>query len=697
MIENHPYKIMVVEDEAVIALRLKQVLTSMGYDVAGIAYSGEEALKKAKSLNPELILMDIMIPDKLDGIAAAKIINAEFDIPVIFLTAFSEDKIIERAKQAGPYGYILKPFQDHEVKAAIEVALYKKEMENILKESEEKHRRLFESLVDVFYQADNSGKITMVSPSITRAAGYKPEEVIGTYLKDYYVYPDERNKFLELISINGFVEKYEVQMKKKDGSVLWASVYASLSKDQEGKVVGIEGIVRDITKRIIAQEELRESKERFRNLTETTSDWIWEVDIDGRYTYVSPKIYDILGYKQEEIIGKTPFDLMPPDEVDRVSRIFNNIVATQQPVNCLENINLHKDGHPVVLETSGVPIFDSDGSFSGYRGVDRDITERKKNEETLRQSEERYRVLAENNKVGIWQTTLDGRTLYINPAMCQMLEVENPEEVYGKPYCSFFNVESRKIIKQEATKREKRLSSTYEVKLQGKNGTEREVMVTGAPIFLSEDKIHSSIATFTDITNLKKIEKELMKAHEELEHKVYERTVDLEKALEELKRDEEKLTEQKLALELLNKELLETNLAVSVLAKNIDRKKEELEKKVYKICTSKLMPILRRLQKDEYCKKREADIELIINYLDEIIRDTPIINNISVNLTEQEMRLAMLIRNGLTSQQIADSLCISLQTVKTHRRNIREKLNLKNKEINLASYLKSTFHSDPMN
>ncbi|MCJ7542198.1 MAG: response regulator, partial [Desulfobacterales bacterium] len=135
MTENHACKIMVVEDEVVIALGLQQRLTEMGYDVIGISYSGEEALGKARSLGPDLILMDIMIPGKLDGINVAEIVKSELGIPVVFLTAFSEDKIIERAKKAEPFGYILKPFQDRELKAAIEVALSKKEMEEALQKA----------------------------------------------------------------------------------------------------------------------------------------------------------------------------------------------------------------------------------------------------------------------------------------------------------------------------------------------------------------------------------------------------------------------------------------------------------------------------------------------------------------------------------------------------------------------------------
>jgi len=134
-------------------------------------------------------------------------------------------------------------------------------------------------------------------------------------------------------------------------------------------------------------EALRQSEERFRALTESTSDWIWEVDADGVYTYASPKVNDLLGYKPEEVIGKTPFDLMPPDEAERVGAIFRDIVASQSPFERLENINLHKDGRHVVLETSGVPFFDKDSNLLGYRGIDRDITERKLAEKALRERE----------------------------------------------------------------------------------------------------------------------------------------------------------------------------------------------------------------------------------------------------------------------------------------------------------------------
>ena len=116
----------------------------------------------------------------------------------------------------------------------------------------------------------------------------------------------------------------------------------------------------------ITERKLRDSEERFRSLVETTSDLIWEVDVNSVYTYVSPKIKDILGYEPEEIIGKTPFDLMPPDEAKRVGEIFQVAVESQKSLTWLENINLHKDGRRIVFETSGEPILNENGDLLGY-------------------------------------------------------------------------------------------------------------------------------------------------------------------------------------------------------------------------------------------------------------------------------------------------------------------------------------------
>ncbi|WP_207458694.1 PAS domain-containing sensor histidine kinase [Azospirillum sp. SYSU D00513] len=148
-------------------------------------------------------------------------------------------------------------------------------------------------------------------------------------------------------------------------------------------------------------DEIRRERDRFRELVEITSDWVWEVDASGRYTYTSPQCRNLLGYEPEEILGRTLFDLMPPPEAARVRRDFLACVAARRPISGLINVNLRKDGTEVVLETGGVPLLSAEGRLLGYRGVDRDVTERHRAylalEEFARQSaREKERAEKEN-------------------------------------------------------------------------------------------------------------------------------------------------------------------------------------------------------------------------------------------------------------------------------------------------------------
>ena len=151
-----------------------------------------------------------------------------------------------------------------------------------------------------------------------------------------------------------------------------------------------------------AKQAFKASEKNYRNLVESVNDWMWEVDHNGKYTFCSPQIKELLGYGPEEVIGKTPFDLMPESEARRVAGIFAAVAKDQSSFSGLENINLHKDGHHVVLETSGTPVFDDNEELIGFRGVDRDITVRKKTEREMHKIQDR--LLAAANE---WRATFD--------------------------------------------------------------------------------------------------------------------------------------------------------------------------------------------------------------------------------------------------------------------------------------------------
>jgi len=158
-------------------------------------------------------------------------------------------------------------------------------------------------------------------------------------------------------------------------------------------------ILRQIGKREKAEDTLRESEARFRDIIVSSSDWIWEIDQQWKYCYSSENIEKILGYTPDEIIGKSPFDFMTQEEKDHSGPYFENILKTKGVIKDLENWNLHKDGHKVCLLTNGFPVLDKTGKLTGYRGVDKDITERKRAEEEIQQKNKELRILnAEKDK-----------------------------------------------------------------------------------------------------------------------------------------------------------------------------------------------------------------------------------------------------------------------------------------------------------
>lgn len=184
--------------------------------------------------------------------------------------------------------------------------------------------------------------------------------------------------------------------------------------------------------RLRAETCLQENMERYRALVETTRDFIWELDANGVYTYCSPQVQEMLGYEPQALIGKTPFSLMPPNEAERMAGIFADLVRRRAPIMALENRNLRQDGREIVLETRGMPIFDELGKLVGYRGIDRDITERKQTERYLRESEQRFRELIEH----LPNTPIQGydqsrRVIYWNEASAKVYGYR-AEEALGR-------------------------------------------------------------------------------------------------------------------------------------------------------------------------------------------------------------------------------------------------------------------------
>ncbi|MDH4258086.1 MAG: PAS domain S-box protein, partial [Candidatus Aminicenantes bacterium] len=261
-------QVLIAEDERIVAEDIKMKLEHVGYNVAGIASSGEESVQKAEKLHPDLALMDIVLEGKMDGIEAAGIIQSRLNIPVVYLTAYSDKKTLSRAKVTEPFGFIIKPFETKDLFTTIEMALYRHKIGNMLKESEERYKALFNRSMSYIFLHDINGQFLDANKAALKALGYKREDIPSlkfTSMLDESQLPQALKTLEEIIRTGRQKKPSEYRLRRQDGRYIWVETEGSLIY-KEGKPCAVQGIARDITERRRAEEALRESKEQLRNL-----------------------------------------------------------------------------------------------------------------------------------------------------------------------------------------------------------------------------------------------------------------------------------------------------------------------------------------------------------------------------------------------------------------------------------------------
>lgn len=383
-----------------------------------------------------------------------------------------------------------------------------------LHQSRDAYQAIIETTNDWIWSIDLEGKHTYSNPAIKKILGYTAEELIGVPSLDF-IHDDDRqwvkDKLAEWIRKNKGWTNQVIRWLHKDGSFRYLESNAVPHFDEEGKLVGFRGVDRDITDRIEAETLLRTSEQRFRDLVESSSDWIWEVDKHGVYTYASPKVEELLGYKPGDVLGKKPFDLMPPGEAERVGRIFAEIITKQRAFADLENINQHKDGRLITLETSGIPIFDEEGRLVGYRGIDRDITDRKHAEEAVKEREMSLTALFDSAVDGILLADpLTSEFISCNKSMAKMLGYR-VEEVVGLKVKDLHREEDFPFVFEqfELITTEKSTEATN-IPFQRKDGSLFYVDVTGFPFVMAGKRYIGGF--FRDVTGRIETEKQLKQA-----------------------------------------------------------------------------------------------------------------------------------------------------------------------------------------
>jgi PAS domain S-box-containing protein len=250
----------------------------------------------------------------------------------------------------------------------------RRRMEEELHESEDKYRSLVNRAKDVICIVQD-GIIKMCNPRLAEFWGGSVEEIMERDFADFIhpeALPEIIDRYNRRMAGESFPSLYETVFKRKDGSKSYVEVNAGIIT-YEGKKADLV-IVRDINERKNATQALYESEEKYRSLVTTTGDIIWETDDQAHFVFVSPQVESIIGFKPDELIGHTPFEFLKPDAIGPNQKMFRKAIENKEKSVIYISQWIHKNGHSVYLESHAVPVYRSDGSFSGFIGIDRKKT-----------------------------------------------------------------------------------------------------------------------------------------------------------------------------------------------------------------------------------------------------------------------------------------------------------------------------------
>ena len=322
-----------------------------------------------------------------------------------------------------------------------------KQAEEALQRSEERYRNILGRIEEGYYEEDLVGNFTFFNDSMCRIYGYPKEELLGLNYKKYTDKETARylfQVFNEIYRTGNPCSAYNYELIRKDGAKRYIEASASLKRDSSGKPTGFRGIARDVTERKRAEEALRQSEERYRTIIGNIQDGYFEVDLAGNFTFLNDAECANLGYSREELIGVNNRQYTEEKNARELYDLFNGVYRTGEAVRGYALEVLRKDGTKSFDEISVSLMKDSEGKPTGFRGISRDVTERKQAEEALRKSEERYRTIIENIQDGYFEVDLAGNFTFVNDVICRNLGYTK-EELIGMNYRS---IRTRKTLKK---------------------------------------------------------------------------------------------------------------------------------------------------------------------------------------------------------------------------------------------------------
>ncbi len=429
--------ILVVEDDGIIGQHLQHTLKKLGYSVLAVINNGLDAIQAATNGHPDLILMDIVLEGEMNGVEAAQQIGRVSDIPVVYLTAYADNEILQQAKITNPFGYLLKPFEDRNLHATIEMALQKHRLEQRLRESEERYSAIVEQSADGIVLVDpESYQILEANPAFLRLTGLSNEDIaphtilslIDAYntdsnasfsqlLKDVlaagtaradtgerhfamgpasaYLRKDGTQLFLEItLNLIGYEQRqiicavFHDVTARKQAEVALLNLYSNLETQVETRTAELAGV----------NLQLQETQKQQKALLDSIPDMAWLKDKNGHFIAVNQPFSDNYGIRIEDIVGKTDFDIGPKELAEGYVADDRDVMEKRQPKRIDEPM-VNPQGDPIWVETIKVPIQDDFGQVIGTAGSARDISERKEAEAILHRSHDELERLVKERTI----------------------------------------------------------------------------------------------------------------------------------------------------------------------------------------------------------------------------------------------------------------------------------------------------------
>lgn len=370
-------RILVVEDESIIARDIELALESLGFEVCATVHKADDAIKETGINHPDLVLMDVKLSSEKDGIDAAEMIVQRYDVPVVFLTSYTDDVNFQRAKEVGSYGYLIKPFNREELHKTIEMALYRHEMSVLLKENAERFKRLSEASFEGILMAEGN-VIVDTNKRLAEMYGYERDELIGKDVRILFCPVAGEPSFLTSEKSETFCEALA---RRKDSSNFYIEVRSRLNS-YSGRRLRVIAL-HDISDRKRALAEVAAAHQTTHKILEMSPFGVMVVDEYGCVEFVNPAMVDLSGECEEDLMQTNLFKHEGYNRCGLTEKIKEALVGASFALGPVEYSSA-KSNEITIKNFTGMP-FEEDGRSKVIIYVE-DITKRKSVEAELKLS-----------------------------------------------------------------------------------------------------------------------------------------------------------------------------------------------------------------------------------------------------------------------------------------------------------------------